>query len=390
MAQALIDRVKGILLSPNAEWDKIDSETAESQSVITGYVLPLVALAAIAGFIGMSIFGVQVLGATYRAPFFGGLTGAIVQIAFGVAFVFVFAFIINALAPTFGAAKNWNQAFKVAAYAPTAAWVAGILAIIPMLGVLGIIGGLYSLYLLFVGMPKLMKPPAEKATTYTIVSIIAAVIASIVLGAIAGMFMPKPGIGAFGANNAATSEMERRAEALEEASESGDFGAMMEAATGMLGGDANAPVVEAAGLRNVAPAKLGRLERQSVDVESLNAPIKMVSMTARYEDGGGSDYKEITLKVTNSPMITSVIGLSGFAGAEYDRSSNDGYERLTRKGDSLVIEEWRKSDKSGRYGRLVADAFMVEAEGSGVTMKDLKAAVGEISERKLKSLPTAE
>ena len=390
MAQGLIERVKGILFSPNAEWDKIDNEAAEPQSVITGYVLPLVALAAIAGLIGMSVFGVKMLGVSYRAPFFGALTGAVVQIAFGVAFVFIFAFIINALAPTFGAAKNWGQAFKVAAYAPTAAWVAGILAIIPMLGILGIIGGLYSLYLLFVGMPKLMKPPAEKATTYTIVSIIAAIIASIVLGAIAGIFMPKPGIGAFSANNATTSELERRADAMEKASESGDLGAIMDAATGMLGGGANAPVVEAAGLRELAPAKLGRLTRQSLDVESLNVPFKMVTMTARYQNEGSGDFKQITLKVTNSPMISAVVGVSGIAGAEYDRSSNDGYEKLTRKGDGMIIEEWRKSSKSGRYGRLVANAFMVEAEGSGVAMKDLKAAVGEISERKLTNLPKAE
>ncbi len=387
MVQGLIDRVKGILLSPKAEWDKIDNETAEPQSVITGYVLPLVALAAVATLIGMSVFGVNILGSTYRTPFFGALTGAVVQIAFGVAFVFVFAFIINALAPTFGADKNFGQAFKVAAYAPTAAWVAGMLAIIPMLGILSIVGGIYSLYLLFVGMPKLMKPPAEKATTYTIVSIIAAIIASIILGAITGIFMPKPGMDAFSGNR---TEFERRADALEKANESGDLGAVMEAATGMLGGNANAPVVESASLRDLAPTKLGGLTRQSLDVESVGVPFKMVSMTARYQNEGSGDFEEITLKVTNSPMISAVVGISGIAGAEYDRSSNDGYERLTRKGDGMVIEEWRNSTSSGRYGRLVAETFMVEAEGSGTSMKDLKAAVGQISERKLKNLPKAE
>jgi len=55
-----------------------------------------------------------------------------------------------------------------------------------------------------------------------------------------------------------------------------------------------------------------------------------------------------------------------------------------------MIEEWSKSSKSGRYGRMVASAFMVEAQGSGVAMKDLKAAVGKITERELKKLPKAE
>ena len=38
--------------------------------------------------------------------------------------MFILAFIINALAPTFGAQKDSDKAFKVAVYAPTAAWVA--------------------------------------------------------------------------------------------------------------------------------------------------------------------------------------------------------------------------------------------------------------------------
>ena len=63
----------------------------------------------------------------------------------------------------------------------------------------------------------------------------------------------------------------------------------------------------------------------------------MVSMTALYQNEGGGDTQEITVKVTNSPMISAVLGISGIAGAEYDRSSNDGYERLTRKGDEIVI-----------------------------------------------------
>ena len=51
--------------------------------------------------------------------------------------VLILAFIIDALAPTFGAQKNRSQALKVAVYSYTPAWIAGVLNILPALGVLG-------------------------------------------------------------------------------------------------------------------------------------------------------------------------------------------------------------------------------------------------------------
>jgi hypothetical protein len=81
--------------------------------------------------------------------------------------VFVVAYIIDFLAGTFGARKNLDDAMKVSAYAPTAAWVAGVFNIIPALASLGILG-LYSLYLLYAGIAALMKPAADKAVIYTI------------------------------------------------------------------------------------------------------------------------------------------------------------------------------------------------------------------------------
>ena len=60
---------------------------------------------------------------------------------------FVVGYIIDFLAGTFGARKNLASAMKVSAYAPTAAWLAGVFNILPALSFLSILG-LYSLYLL--------------------------------------------------------------------------------------------------------------------------------------------------------------------------------------------------------------------------------------------------
>lgn len=45
-------------------------------------------------------------------------------------------------------------------------WLAGLLQIIPVLGVLALIGALYALYLLYLGLPRLMKCPADKTVAY--------------------------------------------------------------------------------------------------------------------------------------------------------------------------------------------------------------------------------
>ena len=50
---------------------------------------------------------------------------------------------------------------KVAVYAPTAAWVAGIFTSVPPLAFLAFLA-LYSLYLLHTGLAALMKPPAAR------------------------------------------------------------------------------------------------------------------------------------------------------------------------------------------------------------------------------------
>jgi hypothetical protein len=184
-ASGLIDRVKNILLTPQAEWDKIDGEPADVNKIYMGYVLPLVALSAICGFIGLSVFGVSGFGVTYRVPMVTGLVSAVLQVGLGVAGVFLLAFITNALAPTFGSQQNMGQAHKLAAYGSTAGFLAGVFTIFPPLAILGIVG-LYSLFLLYVGLPKMMKTPEDKRIGYFVAIILTAIVAWIVIGVVMG------------------------------------------------------------------------------------------------------------------------------------------------------------------------------------------------------------
>jgi hypothetical protein len=186
----LVERVKNILLTPQAEWERIDAEPADVNKIYMGYVLPLAALSAICAFIGMSVFGLNLMGTTYRVGLVPGAVGALIQVAAGVGGVFLMAFIANALAPTFGSQQNMGQAHKLAAYGSTAGFLAGVFSIFPPLAMLGIVG-LYSLYLIYVGLPKMMKTPEDKRIAYflsvIVVAIIAGVILSVVLGSVRGL-----------------------------------------------------------------------------------------------------------------------------------------------------------------------------------------------------------
>jgi hypothetical protein len=182
---ALIERAKKILLSPKQEWAVIDGEAATPQQLYVGYVLPLAAVGPLASMIGMSLFGVGIGPLHFRVPFGVAIRGAVVQYVLTLISIFVVALIIDALAPSFGGQKSSIQALKVAVYSMTAAWLAGIFAIIPMLAILGIVG-LYSFYLLYLGLPVLMKAPADKAVVYTIVVVVCAVVLFLITSAVVG------------------------------------------------------------------------------------------------------------------------------------------------------------------------------------------------------------
>lgn len=187
-AAGIIGRAKDIILKPKETWPVIAAESATTQSIFVPYVVILAAIGPIAGFIGGQVFGISLLGVTYKPPLVGALVQAVLGYGISLVTVFLLSLIIDALAQNFGGQKNPTQALKVAAYSGTAGWIAGILGLIPVLSLLGLLAGIYGLYLLYLGLPVLMKAPEEKALGYTavvvVVWIVLVVIASVVIGAI--------------------------------------------------------------------------------------------------------------------------------------------------------------------------------------------------------------
>lgn len=168
----LVERVKGILLSPKEEWPKISGETETTQSLYTGYILILAAIGPIALLIRSMAMGLFIEILTCLIAYLVAL-GA----------TYVMALIVDVLAPTFGGEKNFMQSLKLTAYSYTAVWLAGIFHLIGYLGgILSLIAAIYTVYTFYLGVPVMKKCPQEKAVAYTIVVVICGIVLAAVVG----------------------------------------------------------------------------------------------------------------------------------------------------------------------------------------------------------------
>jgi hypothetical protein len=174
----LIGRARRVLLTPRAEWPVIAAEADTTAGIYRNYISILAAPGPVAMFLKTTLIGYQLpfLG-SHRVALLDGLVAMLVSYGLSLVAVYVFALIINALASGFGGRKDSLLALKSAAYAMTAAWIAGIGQLLPFIGSLILVAGAgYSVYLLYLGLPVTMKTPADKTVAYTIVSVVTALL----------------------------------------------------------------------------------------------------------------------------------------------------------------------------------------------------------------------
>lgn len=186
----LVERAKRMVLAPREAWPLIAAEPHTVQELYTGYVMILAAIPPLAWFVGFSLVGGGILGGA-RVPITAGIAHVILEYALSLALVHVVALAIDALAPHFGGERSFIQALKLAAFAPTAMWLAGAFAVLPVLSILSL-AGLYSLYALFVGLPVLMRTPEDKTAPYAVVVLAIALVLAVLVYGLAGLVIPGP------------------------------------------------------------------------------------------------------------------------------------------------------------------------------------------------------
>jgi hypothetical protein len=145
----LIERVKGILVDPKAEWPRVKGEPGDIAYLFANYVAVLAAIPAICGWIAWIVVG---------APVITGIVITLIR--------YLLSFVSVYLAPTFDAEKNFDNALKLAVYSATPFWLSGIFSLIPGLGFVRILALAYAAYLLWLGIPPLMRSPPDKSIGY--------------------------------------------------------------------------------------------------------------------------------------------------------------------------------------------------------------------------------
>ena len=383
----IIARVKEILLRPGPTWDVIDGEAATVADLYKTYIIPLAAIPAICGLVGGLVFGYGAFGIVFRPSILSAIAGAIVQFGLGLAHVFVLGLIIDALAPSFGGTKSPIQAFKVATYSMTASWLAGAFGLVPALAILGI-AGLYSLYLLYLGLPKLMKVAEDRALAYVALVIVAGLVLALIVGAVVGSVGRLGAPMSFGhlggAGGTVSGELKTPAGAVDIGKLQAAASQMEAASKSMQSGKVNLTDPEI--LKGYLPGSVAGFSRTAVRAESGGAG----GVGASNAEG---DYTrgDARLKLGVSDM-GAVAGLAAMAGAFNVHSSeeSDGhYTKVGRVGGRMTTETYEQANRHGEYSVIVGDRFMIHADGDGVTMDDLKAAVGAINAGQLEGLAKA-
>lgn len=380
-SSGLVDRVKAILLRPKEEWPTIAADPSTPGDIATRYAIPLMIIGPVASFIGGQVFGYGALGFTYRPGMIAGLSSAVVSFVMALVMLVVVTLIADFLAPKFGGKANRRQAFKWIAFGATASWVGGIFGLVPSLGMLGLLAGLYSLYLLYTGATPVMKVPQDKAAGYTAVTVIAAVllmlVATTVTAAVAGIF---GGGAALMAGAIASSDEEVSGTLTVPGVGSIDTGRMEQAAERM-------EKMASGEIKPLAPSQLSPLLPGSIGayarVAISSTAMGMGSQAeATYEAGD----QRFDLRVIDMAAMGGLAGIASAMGVEHTEEDADGYERVYKDGDRMVTEEWSKSGSSGKYGVILGDRFMVEAEGDAGSIDELKAAVATVDAGKLQGL----
>jgi hypothetical protein len=402
----LIDRVKNILLTPKTEWDVIAAENTPPKQLVLGYVLPLAALAAICGFISSAIIGTTIFGTTVRMSMVFALVVLVYQLVMAIVTVFVVGFIIDALAPSFGAQKNFNQAVKVAAYSFTAGWIGAVFGIIPWIGwLIALLFALYGIYLIYLGLPRLMKNPEDKTVLYTVVVILVTIVVMIVIGFI-GTLIGAGGMAATGALSTGrassvtydkdspmgklddfSKKMEEAGKKMEAAEKSGDAKKQMEAAMGVLGtaisGGKGVEPVQTDALKAFVPEKFAGLPRTDMKTERSGvAGLMTAKAAAMYGDATG---KSVGLEVVDTGGAAGLVGLASWLGIQGEKENADRRESTRKEGNRLVHEEVDKRGGLNKYTVVVADRFVVTAEGTA-DINSLKSGVNSLDLGKLETL----
>lgn len=187
----------------------------------------------------------------------------------------------------------------------------------------------------------------------------------------------------------ATKNMAEVSRRLDSATKTGNvnIGDAMAAMGAVVSGTANGgkkvETVDFHKLKDLLPESLPGMKRNEATGEK-NAAMGMQISTAegRYSNDQGAS---VRLKIADIGSMTGLAGMAAYAWAatSIDRESDTGYEKTSTFNGFKSHEKFDKQSKSGELSVLIGNRFTVEADGNGIDMDALKAALSKVDLGKL-------
>lgn len=386
--QSILERARGILLTPRETWPAIAAEPVTTHAVFSGWIVWFAAIGPVAHLIGATAFGSWSAfpGGAYLSL---GHSIVLAALSYVLALVmaFLMAFIVQLLAPNFGGTRNYSQAIKTVAYAYTPAWIVAVLGVIPSGGWLVPLSGLlaagYALYLLYTGLPYTMCCPPARSGAYAVVSVVIAVILSVGLSAaivapVAMLTLRSTGIVSPLPWSSGTGSGSHRTSTTVPAWGEGGYGP----APGAAADRRTVSAVPVDRLKQFLPRVLNGYARSHLTANQIAVGSEQYSeVEAIYRSSTG---RTVDLKVEDLGSMRFMATIA--ADTQFETQSSRGYNRNRIIGGMPVSERWYAPTQSGRYVVYVARRFLVQAKGSPTSMPVLQAFVRAVDLQGLAAL----
>jgi hypothetical protein len=131
------------------------------------------------------------------------------------------------------------------------------------------------------------------------------------------------------------------------------------------------------------PGSIAGMTRGDVSSSSGSAMgIAGSEASATYSNGAS----RMTLKVTDMGTASGFAGIAGAMNVNSSEQTGTHYHKVNTVNGQMITEDYDTASKSGSYMVMVAGRFAVEADGTGVDMNAMKAAVGSVPQNQLASL----
>jgi F0F1-type ATP synthase membrane subunit c/vacuolar-type H+-ATPase subunit K len=115
---------------------------------------------------------------------------AINHLILGILSVYITAYVVDALAPSFNSEKHLGRSIQLVAFGSTPALVARFFTVLPVIaGLIALVGAVYTIYVWYLGLGPVKRTPEDKKVIYLVVIFLALIVVYALIGLVIGLIL---------------------------------------------------------------------------------------------------------------------------------------------------------------------------------------------------------